>query len=520
MKTQLQSMVHSKWKNDRASLRRPLYNAPLGSPERDPGLLEEDLVQIERDRPQYLPPYRYDKDEEPENIYRTSDEAYCTLARSLAYQYECCKHGYNAHQVILKNLTPTQRKFFADAHMERAVNLPILTGKGELPIHSTVRMTDNIYSVVFLEYYASKDGNLIQSQIESLGKAMGFKTKREDYEVAQNSSPRVGKTEIQSDNVNDDIVVAMPLARNSSQSRGKSQDLEKRQNSSPLDCHESSFNKLYHDVSAKEESTIKAIGSGGGSNTSETTTAQTSHSILRQEILREILQITDLLRTETDEDNRKAYSRHLNKLRAKFNKYTVQEESEDELDNDKEEKVEVINGSKRIQVLQHQHRVPTNDVITGYINIPNEEVAINRTPKEEIAINRKLVFEFENGKSRSIPVHLARQVPDLESGLRFIKIVAPATMHEGYTFEAQYRAWKFLAKVPKGGVRKGNVFVSPMLNPSGTSKQVVIYESTLDGMDIPRGRWRNGLFQCCKDPLCALSFFCPQGKSKSKEDSD
>jgi len=517
VQTQHSVMVNTKWTNKRASLRHPLYSAPPGSPERDPGLLDEDLVQIKRDRPQYLPPYRYDKDEQPKNIYRTSDEAYCTIARSLACQYECCKHAYNVHQIILNNLTPAQCKLFADAHMERTVNLPMCTDKGESPIHSAVKMIDNIYGVVFLEYYASNDGNLIQSQIESLGKAMGFETKEENCEVPSKKSPCVKEMVIECDS----LVPAISIVRNPSESsRHESQDVEKGENSSPLDCHKSSFDKLYHDVSTKEESTIKPTNSTDASHSSETksttkptnstdashsseTTAdQTSHSKLRQEILREILQIMALLRAETDKDNRNAYSRHLNTLRAKFNKYSAQEESEDEHTSDVEEKVEVRNASKRIQVLQPQHRVRTNDLIAGSKTMPDEGVTMQK---------RNLVYEFEHGTSRSIPIHLANQVPDLENGLRFIKIVAPSNMFEGYTFEAKYRDWQFLAKVPKGGVRKGDIFVSPMLNPSGASKQIVIYESILDGMDVPKGRWRDGLFHCFKDPLFALSFLCPQG---------
>jgi len=176
-----------------------------------------------------------------------------------------------------------------------------------------------------------------------------------------------------------------------------------------------------------------------------------------------------------------------------------------------EEKTEIRNETERIQVLHSQHavRTNTNDMINGYRNMPREEVATKE---------RKMVFEFDHGTSRSIPVELSRHVPDLETGLRFIKIVAPVSLQEGYTFEAKYREWKFLAKVPKGGVQKGDLFVTPMLNPSGASKQIVVYECTLDGMEIPRGRWRDGLFSCFRDPLCALSFFYPQGKLKKSTD--
>ena len=293
-------MDHNKWKNYQSKLRQPLYSAPPGSPESDPaGVDEKDLVQIKRDRrqSQYLPPYRYDKDEQPStrNIYRTSDEAYSTLARSLVYEYECCKHAYTAHQVILKNLTITQRKFFADAHMERAVNLPVIRtnkdkGKGKRkgepqpPIHSLIRLVDVIYGTVFLEYFASKDGNLLQSQIENLNKA----TESEDFEMAgtQNDvrvaqSTRTRGISVGADRLMGKNVSGTPLARNTSaesrfepkdnqgeRQRQTKDDNSERQNNTNSSQHasdtyenhgESSFEKLYYEISTKEEGAIGKI---------------------------------------------------------------------------------------------------------------------------------------------------------------------------------------------------------------------------------------------------------------------
>ena len=558
-------MAHSKLKINQSKLRQPLYSAPPGSPECDPGV---DLVQIKRDRRQYLPPYRYDKDEQPRNIYRTSDEAYSTLAKSLAYEYECCKHAYTEHQVILQNLTITQRKFFADAHMERAANLPVRPKKGEPPINSIIRLVDIIYGKVFLEYFASKDGNLLQSQIENLNKAtedFGMAEEHDEVRVAQNTL-RISVSANQTDGLIGNHVSETPLATNTSaESRfepkyndeerqtkdddGERQNTNSIQQSSYEEHGESSFDKLYYDISTKEESAIKSKDSGEVSASSESVTAQVSHSKLRQELLREILQITDLLRRETDKVQKKVLSQHLTNLRAKFNKYRGKEVSDDNSRSSDEEetletrtetkKIQALNSQRavrtsgiidygnsssggeekaknrntteRIQVLHSQQRVRTNDTIAGYRNMPREEVATKE---------RKMVFEFEHGSSRSIPVELTRRIPDLETGLRFIKIVAPVSLQEGYTFEAKYREWKFLAKVPKGGVQKGDLFVTPMLNPSGASKQVVVYECTLDSMEIPRGRWRDGFCSCFRDPLCLLSFFCPQGKLQKSTDGE
>ena len=552
-------MAHSKLKINQSKLRQPLFSAPPGSPECDPGV---DLVRIKRDRRQYLPPYRYDKDEQLKNIYRTSDEAYSNLAKSLAYEYECCKHAYTEHQVILQNLTITQRKFFADAHMERAANIPAHPKRGEPPIISVIRLVDIIYGKVFLEYFASKDGNLLQSQIENLNKTTeDFGTAGEHDEVRVAQSPLKVSVADQTNRSIGKYISETPLATNTSaESRfepkyndkgqtkddhGERQNMNTSQQSSYGEHGESSFDKLYYDISTKEESAIKSKDSGEVSASSESVTAQVSHSKLRQELLREIMQIIGLLRRETDKVQKKVLRQHLTNLRAKFNKYRGKEISDDSSRSSDEEgtletkKIQALNSQRavrtndvidygnsssggeekkknrntteRIQVLHSQQRVRTNDTIAGYRNMPREEVATKE---------RKMVFEFEQCSSRSIPVKLTRRIPDLETGLRFIKIVAPVSLQEGYTFEAKYREWKFLAKVPKGGVQKGDLFVTPMLNPSGASKQVVVYECTLDSMEIPRGRWRDGFCSCFRDPLCLLSFSCPHGKFQKSTDGE
>ena len=68
---------------------------------------------------------------------------------------------------------------------------------------------------------------------------------------------------------------------------------------------------------------------------------------------------------------------------------------------------------------------------------------------------------------------------------------------------------------PNGGVRKGMLFTTPMLqirSKEDTNGYVVTYDSQLDSMRIPRGRWRDGLFHCVNDPLVFLSFFFPHGE--------
>eukprot|EP00934_Nitzschia_sp_Nitz4_P006189 Nitzschia sp. Nitz4//scaffold81_size91200//22870//24707//NITZ4_004980-RA/size91200-snap-gene-0.29-mRNA-1//-1//CDS//3329558692//6179//frame0 len=86
-------------------------------------------------------------------------------------------------------------------------------------------------------------------------------------------------------------------------------------------------------------------------------------------------------------------------------------------------------------------------------------------------------------------------------GLPMVDVVAPSTLPEGYTFEAEIDNKRFLATVPAGGVRKGQTFTCYM-------RDVDKIDS-----DIPVGRWRDELFDCFKHgvfhPMLLNSIFCP-----------
>jgi hypothetical protein len=87
-----------------------------------------------------------------------------------------------------------------------------------------------------------------------------------------------------------------------------------------------------------------------------------------------------------------------------------------------------------------------------------------------------------------------------------IKVKAPMTMPEGYSFEAKVGEKVMMIKVPKGGVKKGQIFDYNAIE----EKQ----------MFIPLGRWRYPIFSCCVHgiihPMCCNGFLCPQGKRARK----
>jgi Cys-rich protein (TIGR01571 family) len=85
---------------------------------------------------------------------------------------------------------------------------------------------------------------------------------------------------------------------------------------------------------------------------------------------------------------------------------------------------------------------------------------------------------------------------------QMIEVIAPATLPEGYTFEAQLSdGRKFMVAVPKGGVEENQRFMIPV---APTAKRMI------DG--APVGAWKDGLCGCFRcglfHPHLWLAYCC------------
>jgi len=100
----------------------------------------------------------------------------------------------------------------------------------------------------------------------------------------------------------------------------------------------------------------------------------------------------------------------------------------------------------------------------------------------------------------------AASAPDSDTSDRelqafpMVDVVAPANLPEGFTFEAEIDGCRFVATVPAGGVRKGEVFACHM-------------RDEMNETCAPTHRWRDGLFDCFQHGIChpmaVNSIFCP-----------
>lgn len=78
----------------------------------------------------------------------------------------------------------------------------------------------------------------------------------------------------------------------------------------------------------------------------------------------------------------------------------------------------------------------------------------------------------------------------------FLEVVAPATLPEGYTFEAEANGHSFAVRVPAGGVEEGQTFSVPF--PAGATGYS---GAAVPRASVPVGAWRDGLCACFKHGL-------------------
>jgi len=91
-----------------------------------------------------------------------------------------------------------------------------------------------------------------------------------------------------------------------------------------------------------------------------------------------------------------------------------------------------------------------------------------------------------------------------------VDVVSPATLEEGYSFQAVLNGVVFPVTVPPGGVKEGQTIKVPF-QPVAFSELSPLVPSSASTV---QGRWKDGIFDCCKYSCMHPSFLnaccCPQ----------
>ena len=82
------------------------------------------------------------------------------------------------------------------------------------------------------------------------------------------------------------------------------------------------------------------------------------------------------------------------------------------------------------------------------------------------------------------------------SATPYLEVVSPATLPEGYSFEAEANGKTFPVQVPKGGVKEGQIFTVPFDITTSS------YTEGGTNNSAPIGRWRDDLCDCFKHGIC------------------
>jgi len=105
---------------------------------------------------------------------------------------------------------------------------------------------------------------------------------------------------------------------------------------------------------------------------------------------------------------------------------------------------------------------------------------------EDDATNNNFIDEsglIERPAADALPV--ATAVP-------MVEVTAPATLPEGYTFQATAAGRSFNVRVPTGGIEKGQRFSVPMPSEDVCASRV----------SVPVGHWKNGICSCFQFGIC------------------
>ncbi|KAL3800909.1 hypothetical protein ACHAW5_009919 [Stephanodiscus triporus] len=90
----------------------------------------------------------------------------------------------------------------------------------------------------------------------------------------------------------------------------------------------------------------------------------------------------------------------------------------------------------------------------------------------------------------------------------YLEVVAPATLPEGYTFEAESNGHAFTVRVPVGGVERGQKFSVPFLPGSNGYSG-----SAMPRASVPVGHWKDMCCDCFRlgviHPVVWNAWFCP-----------
>ena len=229
------------------------------------------------------------------------------------------------------------------------------------------------------------------------------------------------------------------------------------------------------------------------------------NSEMRKTLMEEVDRINQRLGTAKSDEERECYRSYLNELQAELDKWNRSANfGKDSLGvsssgHDEKEKIII---SKKAPV----NAIPKTDSLGS--DKFTERSSCDKTHRDHGSIQ---IRQSSEEKQRQI------QNDDFPSDVRkqwrVAKVIAPNTLPEGFKFEARIDDEVFLATVPQGGVKKGEIFSTRMGDIYGDNEDAAERTRVFKDMDAPPSRWRDELFDCFRHgldhPFLCNTIFCP-----------
>jgi Cys-rich protein (TIGR01571 family) len=241
---------------------------------------------------------------------------------------------------------------------------------------------------------------------------------------------------------------------------------------------------------------------------------QQKNSVMRKSLMDEVDRIHQRLSIASGKDEKDAYISYLGELQVELEKWNRLTH----FGTDKQ------STSPKISTIEHNremYKMPASvEEIEDGQSFGTDKFTIDTLDQTYFDKHEDQMDDLhESGKTKQSKREKGRKAKqdgyqgDSKKHWRVANVVAPETLPEGFKFEARNGDEVFIATVPRGGVRKGEIFSTGMGDIYGDDDEAPERTRIFKDMDAPPSRWRDELFDCFRHgldhPFLCNTIFCP-----------
>ena len=231
-----------------------------------------------------------------------------------------------------------------------------------------------------------------------------------------------------------------------------------------------------------------------------------NHTVMKKELMNEVDRINHRMLETTMEEEKDAYITYLNELQVEIDKWnTAANFGIDSISSVGKEKITVT-------------KPPPVDEIRDFASQGTDKVTLETLEQngdfknDDRATGDTFKYrQYKRGQMRGTKYDKAPS--DVRRQWRVANVEAPNTLPEGFKFEARTGDEVFIATVPRGGVKFGEIFSTRMGDIYGDEEDAAERTRVYKDMDAPPSRWRDDLFDCFRHgvdhPFLCNTIFCP-----------